>query len=556
MRVRAWTAIVVTGWCACTAPKPDDRPVDGSLGTGGMGARADSGAGGISGGRAGGASGSGTGGKGGSGATGVGGDASSGTGGTSGNPGTDAGSGGSTGGETGATGGAGSGGVAGSETGGTSGADGSVAGSSGSGSGTAGSGGTQDGGSGASEGSSGGGTGGLAGEGGVPDASDGGCPAECSAPRPVCSTGACRGIRQVSVGGYHACAVLDDGTVRCWGDNTMRTLGDGTDAPYYPFPARAVLGVREAVQVSACHEHSCAVTRSGSVWCWGDNYYGQLGVDGRGRLPAQVQGLDDQAVEVGCHGDSDFSSGFTCARMSSGKVYCWGANFNGQLGNGSLTSSPTPTPVTGLTDAVQIAFGPASACAIRSGGSVVCWGDNRAEVPLGTASTEPELKTPEPVLGLSDVHEIAGGLFYYCAIAGDERTVKCWGWNDWGQIGPPVGGILIPPFDTNVKPAEELSGGWRSSCARRGGDVYCWGNNWRGQLGNGTNLDSPVITTPVSLAAPAKSFHFSWAAACALLETGRVQCWGENYYGLIGDGSVGVETSTNVPKFVDWSHVE
>jgi alpha-tubulin suppressor-like RCC1 family protein len=376
------------------------------------------------------------------------------------------------------------------------------------------------------------------------------CPAQCPASTPVCSNGACRGIKQVSAGGLHACAVIDDGTVRCWGNNRGRQLGDGTTVLQRTRPGAAVIGVTDVEQVAAGYEHSCAITRDGSVWCWGDNVNGQLGVAGDVGLPVRVA-LEGPAAEVECHGDPDFSSGFTCARMTSGKVYCWGANFNGQIGNGSLDTTPTPTPVTNLTDAVQIGFAAHSACAVRSTGSVVCWGFNGSS-SLGTGSTELNLLVPEPVLGLTDARDVDGGLHYYCAITGGDDSVKCWGNNERGQIGPPVGGIVLPPFDTGVKAAKSVHAGWGSTCTLlQSGQVSCWGNNWLGQFGNGNNISSPTPTTPAALAAAAQSLGYRWATGCALLQSGQVQCWGENFYGILGNGTAGLNSAT--PTFVDWS---
>jgi len=409
----------------------------------------------------------------------------------------------------------------------------------------------------------GGGTGATAGDGSgaddsAPDAGDAGCSAaQCPASTPVCSTGACRGIKQISVGGLHACALFDDGTVRCWGHNANSQLGLGSASiDLLSRPGPAVVGLTDVEHVASGYEHSCAITRSGALFCWGNNDYGQLGGAQDGKLPVRVAGLEGEGrvAQVECHGDADFLSGFTCARMASGKVFCWGANVNGQLGNDTFDSGPTPTLVKNLTDAFQIALGPHSACAIRSTGSVVCWGYNGAEAPLGTSSTETNLKVPEPVLGLSDVHKIDGGRHYYCAIAGPDDTVKCWGGNERGQIGLPAGGAVTPPFDTNVKPADDVHVGWNSTCALQGGYVECWGDNSLGEFGNGRPGSSPVPNLAAQLEIPTRSFGFRWTTGCALSETGLVQCWGENYYGIIGNGTVGANTAT--PQFVDWLQAE
>src|SRR5688572_7054663 len=117
------------------------------------------------------------------------------------------------------------------------------------------------------------------------------CPAVCPAATPVCSTGACRAVKRIAPGHTHACALIDDGTVRCWGANDDGRLGDGTkDRRATPGPG--LVGVADVVQLATGTDHSCAVTENGSVWCWGSNDHGQLGVpEANPRLPVRVQGL-------------------------------------------------------------------------------------------------------------------------------------------------------------------------------------------------------------------------------------------------------------------------
>jgi alpha-tubulin suppressor-like RCC1 family protein len=462
----------------------------------------------------------------------------------------------------------GTGGRGGTDAPGGSGGGAAIGGAGGGVSGTTGSGGTKDAAddgspSPGSAGTTGAGSGGTAIQDAGPDgeSSDateaGGCPPPCPDSAPICSNGACRAIKQVAVGGLHACALLDDGTVRCWGDNRSRQLGDGSEPDgttiQNPRPGAAVTGVANVEKLAAGYEHSCALTHSGEVWCWGNNRYGQLGVDGDVTLPVRVAGLDGEVAEIDCHGHSYYLSGYTCARMSSGKVFCWGANINGQLGNDTLDPTPTPTEVKNLTDARQLALGAHDACALRSTGTVVCWGYDGRTGLLGTGnSTEDNVKTPQPVIGLSNVDQLHAGAGHFCATAGEVPTAWCWGVNPHGQVGPPVGDVVAAPFDTKAGPAVEVRAGWNSSCVLvPGGDVLCWGHNEFGEFGNGLTSPSPVTSTRALLDGEVLSFDYRWTTGCALLKSGKVQCWGENYYGIIGDGSIGANALR--PMNVDWS---
>lgn len=225
----------------------------------------------------------------------------------------------------------------------------------------------------------------------------------------------------------HTCALRRGGTVSCWGLNMNGEVGEtpiipGEPAPY---PVRDLTGV---VELTAGGHHTCARLEDRSVVCWGLGAYGELG-DGTTTIaqpvPVQVTGLTD-AIEVSA-GD-----GHTCARRATGGVACWGHNASGQLGDATTTDRLTPVSVSGLVDAIQISAGTAHTCALRFSGSVVCWGDNHAGA-LGSGEYGPST-TPVAVAGLSDVEEIAAGGAHTCARTTAGRYY-CWGGNDYGQLG-------------------------------------------------------------------------------------------------------------------------
>lgn len=400
-----------------------------------------------------------------------------------------------------------------------------------------------------------GGTGATAGFDGAagshPDAGDGGdCSTGCPPGSPVCSNGVCRRVKQVATGFVHACALIEDGTVRCWGENDAWQLGDGSQK-FRSIPQAPVIGVTDAVQIAVGIRHSCAVTTDGSLWCWGRNFHNELGAPGQPPTPVLVQGLDGPVAEVGCHGFSDIHSAHTCARLRSGQVRCWGRNIWGQLGNGQTASIPSPTPVEvlNLTDAVQIAVGMYNTCAVKANRKAVCWGSNgENQLATGTADST----RPAEVVGLDDVYWIDVGDAYWCAIAGPDHRIWCSGFDAQGALGngpPHNGGFSHGIVDTGVTNAAEVHAGWLSTCARlHTGDVYCWGRNTEGALGNGGTVSTDAPAAPTRLSSRAVSLGFRFATGCAILDDGRVQCWGDSDY--IGNGRPGGVWPT--PELVTW----
>ena len=264
-------------------------------------------------------------------------------------------------------------------------------------------------------------------------------------PTQTSSLGTDRTAVAISAGERHTCAILDDGSVSCWGSNNGGRLGDGTTTDRNtPTPTSSLGTGRTAIAITVGEglgSHTCAILDDGSVSCWGYNTYGQLG-DGTDTLrntPTQTSslGTDRTAVAI--------SAGFrhTCAILDDGSVSCWGWNNNGvdgggQLGDGTTTDHSTPTQTSTLgTDrtAIAIAAGGDHTCAILDDGSVSCWGNN-SQGRLGDGTTTDRL-TPTQTSSLGEGRTavaITAGYGYTCAIL-DDRSVSCWGWNIFGQLG-------------------------------------------------------------------------------------------------------------------------
>jgi len=246
--------------------------------------------------------------------------------------------------------------------------------------------------------------------------------------------------RHVAAGAEHACAVKADETVVCWGRNHRGQLGAGSTGYQQPEPS-AVGGISDVVQLALGFTHSCALKRDGTVWCWGGNASGQLG-DGtkEDRATASRRAMIDDVVQIGA------ALHHSCAVKRDGTVWCWGLNNRGQLGDGSVVDSPRPVRALSVADVVQVALGgyetngPVSHTCARGGdGRVWCWGANAfGQLGDGTSTSRDE---PTPVPGLEDALDVGAGATHSCAVRGG-GGVWCWGANDRGQLGD---GTVGPP---------------------------------------------------------------------------------------------------------------
>jgi len=331
-------------------------------------------------------------------------------------------------------------------------------------------------------------------------------------------------VQEVSGGMFHTCALLSSGAVKCWGDNYLGQLGDGswTDSSV---PVD-VIGITDAIGISAGDYHTCAVLSSGAVNCWGYNAWGQLG-----------DGSISDAISISA------GAGHTCALLSSGAVKCWGANEVGQLGDGSTVDSSVPVDVVGISDAISIFAGRYHTCAVLSSRTVKCWGDN-GFYQLGDGSYNGYSLVPVEVVGISNAISISAGENHTCALL-SSGAVKCWGDNRAGQLGDGSTVDSNVPVDVvGITDAISISAGhWHTCALLSSGAVKCWGANWAGQLGDGSNTDSLVPVDVVGIT-DAISISAGYYHTCALLSSRAVKCWGKNGNGQLGDGS---NNDSNVP---------
>ena len=302
----------------------------------------------------------------------------------------------------------------------------------------------------------------------------------------------CLGVTRVTTGQLHACALISDGTVRCWGYNNEGQLGDGTTSTRTrPVTVSGLTGV---TVLFAGGRHTCARLSDGTVKCWGRNNYGQLGDNSTTNryTPVTVSGLTG-ATSLGL-GDEH-----SCA-MASG-VKCWGRNNYGQLGDGTITNRYTPVAVTGLTSPVGVAAGYSHSCAY-SLTAVRCWGRNQ-QGQLGNGTTTDSL-SPVTVTGVGSPRGLALNANHSCAAVNGVSgyLVYCWGYNANGQLGDgtttsrSTAAQIIGLESSGITAGSDSVSGSGHTCSVRGGIVKCWGKNTYGQLGNNTTADS---STPSSV---------------------------------------------------------
>jgi alpha-tubulin suppressor-like RCC1 family protein len=382
-------------------------------------------------------------------------------------------------------------------------------------------------------------------------------------------------FRQVSTGANYTCGVTPDNRAYCWGANRLGNLGDGTTTDRLT-PVAVVGGLRFR-QVSAGNFHACGVTTNNRAYCWGLNQTGELG-NGTNTGPEMCDNFFPcSSSPVALAGGLRFAlvragGNHTCGVTPGNLAYCWGFNAAGQLGNGTNTGpetcvfgracSTTPVAVAGGLRFRQMAAGLDHTCGSTPAKRAYCWGSNFFG-QLGDGTTTQRL-TPVPVAGGLQFSRIAAGQRHTCALTPDHR-VYCWGENAAGQLGngTSTGPEVCNGFSCSTKPVRIVGGrrfllvsaGGFHTCALTPGNLaYCWGRNFEGQLGDGTNTGPeicdqvPCSTRPVRVVDGLgfRQVNGGHVHTCALTPNHRAYCWGDNDQGQLGDGTT-TDRLTPVP---------
>ena len=383
------------------------------------------------------------------------------------------------------------------------------------------------------------------------------------------------GVNAISAGGAHTCARIGAGTVRCWGFNdfgqlgyaNISTIGDNET----PASAGNVSVGGNVAQVSAGRFHTCALLENGGVRCWGLGLSGRLGYGnvttiGDNEAPATTGDVTvGGPVTMVAAGTSH-----TCALLATGVVRCWGAASSGQLGYGNVTTIGDNEAPASAGDVnvggtvVQIATGFGHTCALLVDGRVRCWGGNASgQLGYGTVNNIGDNENPASAgdvnVGGTVVKVAAGGL-HTCALL-DTGRVRCWGSGTRGRLGygntndigddePPasasdvnVGGIVVDLATTAAHTCALLDTG----------RVRCWGWGANGRLGYGNVNDigdneTPASAGDIDLGGTAVKITTGYGHTCALLDTGGVRCWGTSGAGNSGTATPTTSATTRHPR--------
>ncbi|NUO51607.1 MAG: hypothetical protein HOV80_22350 [Polyangiaceae bacterium] len=344
------------------------------------------------------------------------------------------------------------------------------------------------------------------------------------------------GVEQVALGGGHSCVRTKRGRVFCWGRNGSGQLGVETVEGQSEVPVRVPLDGR-ATLLAAGTNHTCAVLEDGRLFCWGDNE--DLQISGSAPpdvlAPFQVQALPEP-IEALALGEQH-----SCA-IANDRLFCWGATGLGQCGT---TGDELEGPFLVDTGVSEVAAGSFHTCYTRDGGQVRCMGAND-DGECGVFVPTPVVPAQVPV-GLEGrvATEIASGRGRHtCALV--ESALVCWGDNSTGQLGRGFVSELELPAGVQAAPAGTVNGfapGTTHTCALFSDDVFCWGDNFSGQLGIAGGSTSLPVPTGLSgiVAVGSGSVH-----SCAYASPTEIYCWGTNAFGQLGNGKSSPDPSLPV----------
>jgi alpha-tubulin suppressor-like RCC1 family protein len=344
----------------------------------------------------------------------------------------------------------------------------------------------------------------------------------------------------VATGGQHACALTMTGTAYCWGDNDKGQLGVGGAFPWGATVPESVTTSLKFQTLSLGYSLTCPLLPSGEAYCWGAGSRGGMGIGWDYSGPS---GGSTPVAQTGGLTFTSIASGYdhVCAVTAGGAAYCWGGNAYGQLGAGyRYHSTLTPVPVAGGLTFTNLAAGAFATCGRTVSGDVYCWGHSWDGVASDSVPRLVDLGTTADT--------IVGSGFHFCTLSAG--AARCWGDNSAGQLG--AGDVLAHSTPVAVVGGlsfTSIAAGASHTCAQATDAVFCWGSNGSGEAGQSAGT---VVTSPASVGGPrlydllvaGGQFTCGHTGALALL------CWGSNGSGRLGQDTLAVGFKSYLPLAV------
>jgi alpha-tubulin suppressor-like RCC1 family protein len=333
------------------------------------------------------------------------------------------------------------------------------------------------------------------------------------------------GVKQLALGTIAACALLEDGTVACYGGGIVGTLGRGDRPMIDPVPAR-VPNLKNVAKIYGGGYSMCAVLADRTVTCWGPDQ----SANPYGARPGDLFVVEGLANVV----ELSVATSHTCALVDGGDVYCFGSNYFGELGDGTTDNTKKAVKAGSISGVKQIATGAEVTCAVLANGDVSCWGMNDMG-QLGQGSVDKlvhsaPMAVPGPAGPVRSI-DASSEAGVVCALL-ESGTTKCWG----EKLGDSTGAA--------TPGATALSVGWKHACVMDDtGGVSCFGSNTKGQLGSSSTAPSAAAIAASGVHG-ATSFAVGGSSSCAVFGDGSFSCWGDDTRGQLGGGQIATSAQT------------
>jgi alpha-tubulin suppressor-like RCC1 family protein len=371
-------------------------------------------------------------------------------------------------------------------------------------------------------------------------------------------------LASIDGGAYVTCGLTSLGTAYCWGNNFSGQLGNAATGasellPVAVAPPSGSTTPLEYGAIDVGYGHVCALAKGGQVFCWGSNEYGQLGTGTGGS--GMLESVPTPVVGSYLFTSVSVGSSHTCALDKGGLAYCWGINYAGQLGTGTLgpetcanaiECSTVPLAVAPPVGAANpLAFssispGSGFTCGVAKGGQLFCWGDNaNGQLGIGTVADGTDKLEPTPAASGLRFTAVSAGADHACALA-KGGALYCWGKNEFGEVGNGTTEVVSAPVAviggltfTDVSAGLAYDGGETRTCAiAKGGKAYCWGDNAGGRLGAGVSGGIRAEPTAVAGGHIFTAVTTGMIQSCGVTRANGAYCWGSNFEGELGVGSL------------------